>query len=244
MISNKPLSQAEEDELNRFLGRVKGGEIASFSALDGFLAAIACSPDMIMPSEYMPTLLQGETEADDLNFRNLEEANRFLELVSRHYNLVLRQIRDFGKMERGVPVFYWPAIDVDENQEIISADDWAEGFLSGTHLRPEDWGRFFDLDLNDAEDSFLFPILMLASEHHPDPEMRPFDKPLPNKARRELIAFATVGIKKIYDEFGEERKRYSRLRDIAAGTGAKVGRNEPCPCGSGKKYKKCCLGRN
>ncbi|HEY1476093.1 MAG TPA: SEC-C metal-binding domain-containing protein [Chthoniobacterales bacterium] len=23
-------------------------------------------------------------------------------------------------------------------------------------------------------------------------------------------------------------------------TGSKVGRNEPCPCGSGKKYKKCC----
>ena len=22
--------------------------------------------------------------------------------------------------------------------------------------------------------------------------------------------------------------------------GAKVGRNAPCPCGSGKKYKKCC----
>jgi uncharacterized protein YecA (UPF0149 family) len=21
----------------------------------------------------------------------------------------------------------------------------------------------------------------------------------------------------------------------------KVGRNEPCPCGSGKKHKKCCL---
>lgn len=24
-------------------------------------------------------------------------------------------------------------------------------------------------------------------------------------------------------------------------TGPKVGRNEPCPCGSGKKFKKCCL---
>jgi hypothetical protein len=24
----------------------------------------------------------------------------------------------------------------------------------------------------------------------------------------------------------------------------KAGRNDPCPCGSGKKYKKCCLGRN
>jgi SEC-C motif-containing protein len=25
-------------------------------------------------------------------------------------------------------------------------------------------------------------------------------------------------------------------------TAAKVGRNDPCPCGSGKKYKKCCGG--
>ncbi len=25
-------------------------------------------------------------------------------------------------------------------------------------------------------------------------------------------------------------------------TQPKVGRNDPCPCGSGKKYKKCCLG--
>ena len=24
---------------------------------------------------------------------------------------------------------------------------------------------------------------------------------------------------------------------------AKVGRNDPCPCGSGRKYKQCCLGR-
>jgi len=23
----------------------------------------------------------------------------------------------------------------------------------------------------------------------------------------------------------------------------RIGRNDPCPCGSGKKYKKCCLGR-
>ena len=22
---------------------------------------------------------------------------------------------------------------------------------------------------------------------------------------------------------------------------AKIGRNDPCPCGSGKKYKKCCM---
>jgi hypothetical protein len=28
-----------------------------------------------------------------------------------------------------------------------------------------------------------------------------------------------------------------------ARVGVKIGRNDPCPCGSGKKYKKCCLGK-
>ncbi|MBE6032925.1 MAG: hypothetical protein E7224_07025, partial [Clostridiales bacterium] len=27
-------------------------------------------------------------------------------------------------------------------------------------------------------------------------------------------------------------------------TAPEVGRNDPCPCGSGKKYKKCCGAKN
>lgn len=48
---------------------------------------------------------------------------------------------------------------------------------------------------------------------------------------------------KIFDE--ETRKRLYREQK-ASGTirkEKKIGRNDPCPCGSGKKYKKCC-GRN
>lgn len=40
-----------------------------------------------------------------------------------------------------------------------------------------------------------------------------------------------------------EELRASLLGEIAAAAGpakSKVGRNDPCPCGSGKKYKKCC----
>ena len=29
-----------------------------------------------------------------------------------------------------------------------------------------------------------------------------------------------------------------------AHTSAKIGRNDPCPCGSGQKYKRCCLGKD
>ena len=35
-----------------------------------------------------------------------------------------------------------------------------------------------------------------------------------------------------------EFKREYRLSQMAVSQ--KVGRNDPCPCGSGKKYKKCC----
>lgn len=46
----------------------------------------------------------------------------------------------------------------------------------------------------------------------------------------------------IYDEetrkrlYREQKKSTTFLRE-----GAKIGRNDPCPCGSGKKYKQCCM---
>lgn len=47
--------------------------------------------------------------------------------------------------------------------------------------------------------------------------------------------------------FDEETKKTLYLEQKKSGTvrreGKKVGRNDPCPCGSGKKYKQCC-GRN
>jgi hypothetical protein len=35
----------------------------------------------------------------------------------------------------------------------------------------------------------------------------------------------------------------ARFEARAPAQSTKVGRNDPCPCGSGKKYKKCCLGK-
>ena len=54
----------------------------------------------------------------------------------------------------------------------------------------------------------------------------------------------------LIDEYGEAplRERFKRMRTVAKGLSPsprivarpKVGRNEPCPCGSGKKFKRCC----
>ncbi|WP_425447451.1 SEC-C metal-binding domain-containing protein [Dethiothermospora halolimnae] len=37
------------------------------------------------------------------------------------------------------------------------------------------------------------------------------------------------------------KKEYNKAHTVVKGK--KIGRNEPCPCGSGKKYKKCCLNK-
>ena len=53
-------------------------------------------------------------------------------------------------------------------------------------------------------------------------------------------------IRLAFPELNEERRKelYKESRNSTTVVkGKKIGRNDPCPCGSGKKYKKCC-GKN
>jgi preprotein translocase subunit SecA len=49
--------------------------------------------------------------------------------------------------------------------------------------------------------------------------------------------------KKASDMVTEATEAASKAKAKPVRTGPKVGRNDPCPCGSGKKYKHCC-GKN
>jgi preprotein translocase subunit SecA len=42
------------------------------------------------------------------------------------------------------------------------------------------------------------------------------------------------------DEFEDDEDDGSLVEQVIR-TEPKIGRNDPCPCGSGKKYKKCCM---
>ncbi|MGI8967443.1 MAG: SEC-C metal-binding domain-containing protein, partial [Limisphaerales bacterium] len=54
-------------------------------------------------------------------------------------------------------------------------------------------------------------------------------------------ATATRSVGQASDMVSEASEMVSRSKPVR--TGPKVGRNDPCPCGSGKKYKHCC-GKN
>jgi len=97
----------------------------------------------------------------------------------------------------------------------------------------------------DDEDhaGLLVPILAHAHEHDADPTMRPYKEPMHAQRREQLVMGIAVSVPSIYRYF-LFRRRLSSRTGHDAGThrlsGAKVGRNDPCPCGSGKKFKKCC----
>ena len=73
----------------------------------------------------------------------------------------------------------------------------------------------------------------------------------PDKAFVDFSAYGTEdGVEKVLhekSEFQSTNGRWLYTREVRFGPAPfksatpKVGRNDPCPCGSGKKYKQCCL---
>ena len=75
-----------------------------------------------------------------------------------------------------------------------------------------------------------------------------FDKELLYKNMVAAGADWLFGLEEWNDIFDEEKQKELYKEQKASQTvrneGPKIGRNDPCPCGSGKKYKKCCGARS
>lgn len=227
---NAPLTDTEYDRLDGVLSRFHNQCAMNLEKLDGFFAALICCPDTVLPSEYLPEIWGGDM-ADEDAFATQEELQDFLNLVMRHWNGITHTLHS-GDV-------FLPLLLEDE-QGVAHANDWAQGFMRGVALRNEDWLALFD---DEEHGGSLVPILVLAHEHHPDPEMRPYDAPIDAEQREQLIVCVAAAVPAIYGYFEPHRRLAARsARESATYRRAmpKIGRNDPCPCGSGKKYKQCC----
>lgn len=63
-------------------------------------------------------------------------------------------------------------------------------------------------------------------------------EPIPDAEREAVIHDMLDGVQDVYDFFRDARERALAPATVRR-EGGKVGRNDPCPCGSGKKYKAC-----
>jgi uncharacterized protein len=225
----EPLTDAELDRLGDFLRSCKGGKAMNVEQLDGFFAALIAGPETVMPSEYYREVFGGEM-ADACEFSSLEEANEIFGLMMRHWNTIA------GTLFNGE--VYVPLL-LEGEDGVAQGNDWARGFMRGMRMRHDGWAEL----VNDEENGgCLIPMMMLYHEHDEDPKMRP--EPITTEKRENIITHMAAGLVGAYRYFRAQGKTYvgNTSAPESRRTTSKIGRNDSCPCGSGKKYKRCCGG--
>ncbi|MBR8036479.1 UPF0149 family protein [Burkholderia vietnamiensis] len=234
----KSLTPAELDELGTFLiSDVASEETLTLAGLDGYLTAIAAGPVTLLPSQWLGGIW-GPTDDDAPNFETMEQAQRVLGLLMRHYNGII------GSLERN-PDAFRPVFDTvvyaDDAREYRDAEAWAFGFMQAIALSREYWQPLFDDPQGQA---WMRPLRLLGGDEAAADEVAPDDAQLMlDPSGRETLAdripAAVAGIYRYWLPY-RRAVHERRVAATAQRSEPKIGRNDPCPCGSGKKFKKCC----
>lgn len=155
-------------------------------------------------------------------------------LLDERYALKKQQAspEQFQALERWIAL---QIIDKHWKDHLLSMDYLKEGIgLRGygqknplNEYKREGFDMFIDMTERIKTDTveYLFKIQVAEAESTPRVQQPP---PPPNPMQSRYVLHGASGL----DEAAESQP--------ARRQGVKVGRNAPCPCGSGKKYKRCC----
>ncbi len=235
----KTLSHKELDQLDEFLfNRINRIDeyaiddnddegIVNISGLDGFFTAIASAPTMTLPSQWLP-VIWGDYEPE---FSNNKELENILSLFVRYLRGIITLLEQ--DKESYEPIFMSNEVN---GETFLIVDDWCFGYVQGVALA-------FDESLSSKElQLLLVPILLFTSEEG----WEQLDK-LDKQQIRVMQNLIAPNVRSIFNYFEEQRSSKAPLiKQQPSQTKnqqhqPKISRNDPCHCGSGKKYKKCCL---
>jgi uncharacterized protein len=207
-----------------------------YHELQGFLFAIACAPELVRPSEWMPIVF-GEHEA---GYESLEEAQAVLGELMALYNSVNTAVAaEHATLPTDCRFRRQVLANLDEGAPIAQ---WSRGFMRGHQWLEESWDPYVPTELDDELAALLMTLSFFASRKIAEAFCA-------ETKQQDLTALATT-IRRVFSGAVAEYAHLGRsihkvlLENQAAETRprriTKVGRNEPCPCGSGRKYKMCC----
>ena len=221
------LSEAEIERLAERLAAFPGA--LSLEAVNGLFCALIAAPGITMPSDYLSVILNTES-SDSGAFENMADAQETIGLLMRYWNAIAA---DFEKESIHLAYVEEPGVAG------ITGRAWAQGYMRGTRLSPEGWSRIF----GDDREGLILTIPVVAGEVDPDWPKEPMT---PEKAD-ELLASMFAGAGRAYQYFKADRLAQAPAAAARSPRpepyereSPKIGRNDPCPCGSGKKYKRCC----
>lgn len=196
------------------------------SELDGYLAGLLVCPDLVVPSQWLPQVWsRDDDEEGQPVFEDMGHVQATIGAVMEHYNVIAKGLA-------AARPTYMPVLDEDPRSDEILWELWADGFGRAVDLTPASWAAI-DASGDEKARVALAGLLQLVAiardeGNLPNETIHAFDDTAPDLIPRWVLALNAwrvanaAGVPPSMPSFG------------------KVGRNDPCPCGSGKKYKKCC----
>lgn len=220
------------DELEQALLDL-GDQVMVLEELDGFIAGLLVCPELIPGGEWIATAF-GFTDRQS-PFRDIDHANAMLALVQDYYNSVVVTLMES-------PEDYQPLLPVDESNGDVIWELWIDGFAAAVDLRPEAWNGLLE---SEGEPATAMTGLMLLIEIARGEQQTDDEDPQVAEDIEAVSSHASDFIRHAIITLHEHRLATYRPPSFADQPNPfartpKVGRNDPCPCGSGRKYKRCC----
>ena len=218
----------ERDELEQALLAL-GDRAMVLEELDGFIAGILVCPELIPAGEWFAAAL-GLSKTLPSPFKDLDHANHVLGLVMDYYNDVLTTLIQH-------PENYEPLFPIDEVSGDAIWELWIDGFAAAVDLRPQAWKQLTDV----GEEVLVAMAGLLMLMHIADGESDLAEQSVADMSSRapDLIRQSIVTLHEHRLAASRSSASFTEATNPFAGA-PKIGRNDPCPCGSGRKYKRCC----
>jgi len=225
-----PLSDEEYDRLDEFLlKRVdeegdttdKDEGVLDISELDGLFTAIVSGPVTTMPSRWLP-VVWGDFEPVWEDEKEFEE---ILSLMMRHMNAIARMLMETP--DEFEPLYLEREV---EGDTYAIVDEWCEGYWRGVKLMQEYWDE-------GGEEMAVLLAPIVAFTEETNWRGHEYAKDEVEKIQQAIAP----NVRAIHAYWLARRADQEPVARPVRRSEPRVGRNDPCPCGSGKKYKQCCL---
>lgn len=225
-----PWSNEDVDWIDRLLMAEDNGldQPQLATEIDGFLCALLSGPRLFMPSEVLPWVFDSEAGQQQPIAFSEPDDQRFIQLIMQQWNYIATSLMDGS---------YEPTLMLnlrDDGQELSQFSDWCVGYMTGVGLDREGWSAMLEVE----QCQLLGTMLLYGT---------PAGWESLDKAE---AALSDAAHEALADGLGEQAcaiQRYWLSRRVAPAapaqgprrSGPKLGHNDPCHCGSGRKYKHC-----
>ena len=209
----------------------------TYPQLAGFLFALGNGPELVLPSEWMPIVFNDR----DAGYDTPSEAEGIVQaMMALHNDAVRERVEGYPALPPGCERRKEPLANLDSAAPF---SQWARGFLMGYDYLEEFWDAYTPEALDEPLGSAAMVLsccanLRLAKAYHKEGKggttFEQFMKTVMALVPDAMAQYAVVG-KTIY-----RTRCDSDNRRAPKEPGPKIGRNDPCPCGSGRKFKRCC----